>query len=163
MKSIDIRFFSLAENSLPKAKKEKAVKAKKVILTGYISNAGKLVFPAKTTTGLGVDFENTTFKVGMQEGKRKAKSLYLVPVSDSQEDTFQVEKAAKSYTLSLPFILKKSGVDFGKSKYAFTIRLFDYEGSTAFELQLSQEDAAPKVPYTGKPRGRKPKTNSVEV
>lgn len=146
----------------PSAIFRRSLKAKKLILTGYISNVGKLVLPAKTAADLGVDFENTTFKVGMQEGKRKAKSLYLVPASDNQEDTFQVEKAAKSYTLSLPFILKKSGIDYEKSKYAFTIHFFEHEGITALEFRLIQEDANPKVPYTGKPRGRKPKAKEAQ-
>lgn len=157
MKSIDIRFFSIEENSQPKENKEKAPKAKSVILKGYISNAGKVVFPARTVADLGVDIENTTFKIGVQGGKRKAKYLYMVPAGDDQTDVFKLEKAAKSYTLSLPYILKKSGIDFKETKYDFVINLFDYEGATALELQLNQADTAPKVPYVGKPRGRKPK------
>ncbi len=157
MKTFDIRFFSKTENSLPKEKKEKTPKAKKVVLEGYISGAGKVVFPAKTVANLGIDIENTPFKVGMQNGKRKAKSLYVVPADSDQDDTFQFVKAAKSYTLSLPLILKKSGVDFSKTKYEFTINSIDYDGNTVFELQLNEKDAAPKAPYTGKPRGRKAK------
>jgi hypothetical protein len=159
MKAINIHFFSPTENQQPTAKADKVAKPAKVILTGYISSAGKLVLPAKTVAHLGVDLSKTGFKVGMDEGKRKAKSLYLVPGSNDAE-TFTFEKAAKSYTLALPFILKKSGVDFAKTKYGFTIRLFEYEGTTAFSLQLAPEAAAAKVPYTGKPRGRKPGQNS---
>ena len=159
MKAINIHFFSPTENQQPTAKAEKAAQPAKLILTGYISTAGKLVLPAKTVAHLGVDLSKTSFKVGMDEGKRKAKSLYLVPGSNDAE-TFTFEKAAKSYTLALPFILKKSGVDFSKTKYGFTIRLFEYEGTTAFSLQLAPEAAAAKVPYTGKPRGRKPRQNS---
>jgi len=156
MKSVDIRFFSFEENSQPKEKSEKMPKEKKVILKGYISNAGKVVFPAKIVADLGIDIENTAFKIGMQDGKRKAKYLYMVPAGDDQTDVFQLEKAAKSYTLSLPFILKKSGIDFKETKYDFIVNLFDYQGSTALELQLSPVETAPKAPYTGKPRGRKP-------
>lgn len=156
-KSLDIRYFSSADNSLPEEKKTKEAKAKKVVLTGYISVSGKLVFPVKTVNNLDVDLEKTAFKVGMQEGKRKAKSLYLISANSGQEDTFQFKKAAKSYTLLLPLILKKSGVDFAKSKYVFIIHQFDLEGATALELQLSSENAASKPPYTGKPRGRKAK------
>nr|WP_231780109.1 hypothetical protein [Spirosoma sp. KNUC1025] len=115
--------------------------------------------PAKTVAHIGVDLDRTSFKVGMDEGKRKAKSLYLVP-SSTAEGTFVFEKAAKSYTLALPFILKKSGVDFTKTKYDFTICLFEYEGTTAFELKVAPEAPAVKVPYIGKPRGRKPKQAS---
>ncbi|AUD06590.1 hypothetical protein [Spirosoma pollinicola] len=156
MKAINIHFFSPTENQQPKAKAEKAAKPAKLLLTGHISTTGKLVLPAKTVAHLGVDLNKTSFKVGMDEGKRKAKSLYLVP-SSSNAETFVFEQAAKSYTLALPFILTESGVDFVKTKYDFTIRLFEYEGTTAFALQLAPEAAEAKVPYTGKPRGRKPK------
>lgn len=159
MKAVNIRFFSPADNSDRKMKAPKAPKLPKVVLTGYISPAGKLVLPAKTAANLGIDLDKTLFKVGMDEGKRKAKSLYLVP-STTAEGTFVFEKAAKSYTLALPFILKKSGVDFTKTKYDFTIRLFEYEGTTAFELKIAPEALTVKVPYTGKPRGRKPKQAS---
>ena len=160
MKALNIHFFSPAENSQAKQKNEKPAKPTKVVLSGYISSNGKLVMPDRTVTNLGVDLSTTSFKVGMDQGKRKAKSLYLVPASDGEE-TFGFEKAAKSYSLSLPFILKKSGVDFVKTKYEFNIRLFEYEGRTAFELQLAPETVTPKVPYTGKPRGRKSKQSQI--
>ncbi|UFH57853.1 hypothetical protein [Spirosoma sp. KNUC1025] len=144
------------ENQHPAAKAEKATKPAKVILTGYISMAGKLVLPAKTVAHIGVDLDQASFKVGMDEGKRKAKSLYLVPHS-TEEKTFTFEKAVKSYTLALPYILKKSRVDFVLTKYDFMIRLFEYENTTAFELKVTPEAAAVKVPYTSKPRGRKPR------
>lgn len=160
MKAISIHFFSPAENSSAKAKPQKVPKPAKVLLNGYVSSAGKLVLPAKTVASLGVDLASTPFQVGMLAGKRKAKSLYLVPAS-TETETFSFEKAAKSYMLTLPFILKKCGIDYSKTKYDFTIRLFEYEGKTAFELQLTPEAVAAKVPYTGKPRGRKPKQDQV--
>ena len=86
-------------------------------------------------------------------GKRKVRSLYLVETTKSQEDAFPLEKGTKSYTLPLAIILVKSGLDFTKNKYSFLINRFDYEGGTALELQLQQDQAAPKAPYTGKPRG----------
>lgn len=154
MKAIKINFFSPTENDQPKPKASKSTKPTKLVLTGYISSAGKLVLPAKTVISLGIDLNATSFKLGMDQGKRKAKSLYLVPAgSDAQ--TFSFEKAAKSYALAVPFILTKSGVDYAKAKYTFTIRLFEYEGTTAFELQLTSESTEAKAPYAGKPRGRK--------
>lgn len=162
MKAVAIRFFSPQENNALTQKKEKSPRLKEIILTGYISGSGKLVFPAKTVAGLGLDVDNTSFKIGIEEGKRKAKTLYLVPAVDGQENSFQLEKAAKSYTLSLPFILRKSGVDYSSRKYGFRIELIEYEGSQAYALQLSQDEAAPKAAYTGKPRGRKPKASQVE-
>ncbi|SOD78666.1 hypothetical protein [Spirosoma fluviale] len=157
MKATSIHFFSPTDNQPPKAKAEKTAK---LVLTGYISAAGKLVLPAKTVAHLGVDLGNTSFKVGMDQGKRKAKSLYLVP-NHTDAETFTFEKAAKSYTLALPLILTKSGVDFAKTKYDFIIRLFEYEGTTAFELKIAPQKAAANAAYSGKPRGRKPKSNSV--
>lgn len=159
MKTPNIRFFSPNENRHPTAKPEKAPKPAKLKLTGYVSAVGKLVLPAKNVAHIGVDLDKTSFKVGMDEGKRKAKSLYLVP-TNMDDGTFAFVKAAKSYTLALPFILKKSGVDFTKTKYDFTVRLFEYEGTTAFELKLAPEVVVTKTPYTGKPRGRKPKQAS---
>ena len=120
MKAINIHFFSPTENAQPKYKSKKAAKPAKVVLSGYISSSGKLVLPTQTVTNLGLDLDATPFKVGMDQGKRKAKSLYLVAGNDDQ-DTFTFEKGAKSYSLGLPFILTKSGVDYAKTKYGFTI------------------------------------------
>ncbi len=81
MKAVAIRFFAPQENKLPPAKTQKAPKPREIILTGYISGSGKLVFPAKTVAGLGLDADNTTFKVGMAEGKRKPKRfIWFRPV-----------------------------------------------------------------------------------
>lgn len=156
MKSTSIRFFSPNENT---ETKEKSV-AKPVTVTGYISSTGKLVFPAKTVSQLGFDPETTRFKIGTQEGKRKLKSLFLIPANDGQAETFVMEKAAKSYGISLASILQKNKIEFATSKYTFTIKPFDYEADvTGYELQL--DDQTPKPEYSGKPRGRKPKGTEV--
>ncbi len=157
MKNIEIDFFSSHENKPAKEKSEKPTKVEKPALTGYISPSGKLVLPARTVAQLGLDIDNTTFKVGKQQGKRKAKSLYMVPENDDQADTFRFTKAAKSYTMLLPVILQNNGVDYKEAKYSFTVNPFEYKDTTAIELKLVKEDNAPKKPYTGKPRGRKPK------
>jgi hypothetical protein len=156
MKALNIHFFSSAENTKPASPPKKERKPATVILTGYISWAGKLVIPATTMVDLGVDLDKISFKVGIADGKRKVKSLYLVPTRE-REGNFSFAKAAKSYTLNLAVILTKSGVDFSKAKYGFTIHLFEYEGTTAFDLRLVLKTASLKVPYLGKPRGRKPK------
>lgn len=162
MKATDIHFFSLEENQVPKDKTQKATQPRRVILTGYISTSGKLMFSTKAVAELGIDAQNRTFKVGILKGKRKAESLYLVSAEDNQADTFQLEKSAKGYTLALPVILKKSGINFSVSKYSFVIELLSYEGSVAFELRLQPKEVLPKVPYTGKPRGRKPRPTAIE-
>lgn len=156
MKATSLRFFSPQDNSEQKAKSV----PKSVTLTGYLSPAGKLVFPAKTVSQLDFNPDTTRFKIGTQEGKRKIKSLYLVPAGDDSSETFEMVKAAKSYTISLALILQKSGIDYANTKYTFTIKPFTYEdGISGYELQLN--DSAPKPAYTGKPRGRKPKTNEI--
>ncbi len=156
MKSAPIRFFSPQDNS---ERKEKSA-AKPVIVTGYISATGKLVFPAKTIGQLSLDPESARFKIGTQEGTRKLKSLYLIPANDDQDETFEMVKAAKSYSIPLAVILQKGGVDYANAKYTFTIKPFDYEDDVkGYELQLN--DQSPKAPYTGKPRGRKPKNAAV--
>ena len=152
MKAKQIRFFSQNENSEAKAQKEKKA-VKETPATGYISSAGKVVFPNKTITQLGVDTENNQFKVGTLDGKRKIKSLYLIPGTSDQEETFELEKAAKSYSISLPYILQKGGIDYANTKYTFIIKSFDYEDVQGYELKLTSE--SPKAEYSGKPRGRK--------
>lgn len=152
MKATQIRFFSPQENNKPKEKKV----TKSAPITGYISSAGKLVFPQKSIAKLDFDPNNAKFKIGAEEGKRKIKSLYLVPADDDQQGAFVLEKAAKSYSVSLPFILQNNGIDYTKAKYLFTVKPFDFgDGIEGYELQLN--DQAPKAVYTGKPRGRKPK------
>lgn len=136
MKALNIHFFSVTENSPSSSKWEYATKPANMILTGYISCSGKVVLPTKTTTRLGVDLDTTHFKVGMDKGKHKAKSLYLVPTSKEYE-TFRFEKGAKSYSLGLLYILRKSRVHFDKTRYEFIIKPFEYEGVTAFELELA--------------------------
>ena len=153
MKAKQIRFFSPQENSESKPQKKKTA-AKATPATGYISSAGKVVFPNKTVSQLGIDPESNQFRVGTQEGKRKIKSLYLIPGEGGQEEAFPLEKAAKSYSMSLSYILQRGGIDYANAKYTFTVKPFDYDDEVqGFELKLSND--LPKPEYTGKPRGRK--------
>ncbi len=152
MKATTLRFLSPSENVSAKKRK-----SQKVVFTGYISGAGKLVFPDKTTADLGVDFADSAFKIGVPEGKTKASAIYMVPANDDDQDTFSLLRAAKGYTLLLAGILKTIGVDYTKNKQRFVIRPVDLDGVDALELQLQAKEASePKPPYTGKPRGRKP-------
>lgn len=155
MKTTEIRFYSPSDNSTAKPKTKSEPKS--VAITGYISPSGKVVFPAKSVAQLPFDPENTSFKIGTQQGKRKVKALYLVPTGGEEAGTFKMVKAAKSYTIPLALILQKGGVKYEDAKYTFTVKPFDYEpGTTGYALQLNSD--APKVPYTGKPRGRKKTT-----
>ena len=73
MKIKAIKFFSPEEN----VSKTKEASKEVPLPTGYISNSGKLVFPAATLRELGIDPESTHFKIGAQEGKRKL-DLYIL-------------------------------------------------------------------------------------
>ncbi|MBD2755743.1 hypothetical protein [Spirosoma validum] len=160
MKAKQIRFFSPDENS-EATKKAKKSAVKSTPVTGYISATGKLVFPDKAVTELGFDPETNQFKVGTQEGKRKIKSLYLVPGIEGEGETFELAKGAKSYGISLPYILQKGGIDYANTKHTFTVKPFDYDNDvTGYELKLSNEK--PKAEYTGKPRGRKRQSSTSE-
>ncbi len=163
MKLTSLKFFSPKENSKPVVEKKVS---KPTILKGYISTAGKLVFPDKTVDKLGFDPSNTHFKIGSQAGKRKLSALYLVPASSDDVDVFKMTKAAKSYSIPLGVILNSGGVDYATTKYNFIINSFEYEGVTAYELQLVKDqgakESAEKPAYTGKPRGRKPKVKDGE-
>jgi len=147
---IPIQFFTPEENIQAQSKSKKP--AKPIKLEGYISSVGKIVIPTKTMGKLEID--STRFQIGTDQGKRKIKVIYLVPTQ--HENSFELIKAAKSYTIDLSTILQKVGIDYKSTKYSFTISAFDYqEGITGYKLTLQSDK--PKVPYTGKPRGRKAK------
>ena len=104
---------------------------------------------------MGIDPESTHFKIGTQEGKRKIKSVYLVPAASSDQ-TFSFEKSGRGHVIPLALILKKGNVNFESEKLIFKISTFDFDQNTkGYELAIETE--APKPEYTGKPRGRKPK------
>lgn len=151
MKLKAIKFFSPEEN----VSEVKETRKEAPLPTGYISNSGKLVFPAVALRDLGIDPEFADFKIGTQEGKRKIKSVYLVPAAKSDQ-TFSFEKSGRGHVIPLATILKKGGVDFESQKLVFKISTFDFDQATkGYELTIEAE--APKPEYTGKPRGRKAK------
>lgn len=154
MKPKQIRFFIPQDNTAAAPKKKEAKPAK---LEGYISSTGKLVFPQKIMDQLGLATDSVRFQIGTQPGKRKLKVLYLVPTQDTQAETFPLSKGAKSYSISLSYILQKAGLDYSLTNYTFTLSPFDYqEGVKGYELKL--HDPTPKPAYQGKPRGRKAKS-----
>jgi hypothetical protein len=162
MKPKTIRFFSPQDNTLAKPEKSKKSKeAKTVKLEGYISPVGKLVFPTKTIDQLEIEADSVRFKIGTDQGKRKIKTIYLVPTHDTQDQSFSLEKGAKSYSVDLGVILKKGGIDYKKTKYKFILSPFTYqEGIIGYSVSLENPDSKPA--YSGKPRGRKPKATNQE-
>ena len=105
------------------------------------------------------DPQTTPLRIGLPAGKRMLKTLYLVAASEPTADTFRLTKAAKRYRLPLGGILQQGGIDYRISKHRFTLTPFTFkEGLVGYELALTGGEAPkPKAPYTGKPRGRKPK------
>ena len=153
MKPVAIRFFSPSDNT--KATQQATTKqTRNVSLTGSISATGKLMLSPKTVDQLALDPVAARFKIGIQQGKRKIKSLYLIPTDEDPANTFELVKKANGYRIALALILQKGGVDYKKTPYGFTIHSFAHEdGVTGYELRLNTQ--APKPPYTGKPRGRR--------
>ncbi len=153
MKSVSIQFFSPQDNKQP-SQKGATKQPAKALLTGSISATGKLILSPKTVDQLSVDPTATRFKIGIEQGKRKIKSLYLIPTNEGPSTTFELVKKTNSYSIALALILQKGGVDYRKTPYGFTIHSFAHEdGVTGYELRLNTQ--APKPPYTGKPRGRR--------
>lgn len=155
MKPIALQFFSPQDNTQP-VQKETAKPIRKTPLTGSVSTTGELIFPLRTVQQLSIDSATARFKVGIEQGKRKIKSLYLVPANQDSSDSFELIKKANSYSIALALILQRGSVDYKKTAYVFTIHPFQHEdGVTGYELRLNIQ--APKPPYTGKPRGRQTK------
>ncbi len=146
----DIRFFSPKENKATRKPRSKA--ESNDATTGYITGTGKVIIPQKSADEVGIESENATFMVGMQQNKRKLKSLYIVPASDDQEGTFEMKNSGRNNFIALGVILEKNGLDFQNNKYTFDINPFNFDGDvTGFELKLNTP-----TPKTKKP-GRKPK------
>lgn len=155
---LSVRLFTQADNqSFSITAKAKKVK-KTVPLAGYVSNAGKLVLPAKTVQATS-DLANVrAMKVGSQAGKRTLTVLYLIPTDEQHADGFPVVATPGGVTVELARILTPGRINYKAEKYSFTLKPFIYqEGATGYELQLTTSGAEIKSPYTGKPRGRKPK------
>jgi len=139
----EISFFSPEENVVPQKTTEKVAKS---YTTGYITSTGKVIIPQKSAEEAGIEPQNSAFKVGKPEKKRKLKSLFLVPASHQEEGVFEMEESGRNFFLSLGPILDKSGLDVQKHKYTFEIKPFEYGDSTAFELKLDAPTARGKRP-----------------
>ncbi|GAB3220677.1 hypothetical protein [Spirosoma arcticum] len=158
MKPVAIQFFSPSDNT-KSSQQPTAKQTRKVFLTGSISATGKLILSHKTVDQLALDPTATRFKIGMEQGKRKIKSLYLIPTQEDVSDSFELVKKTNSYSITLALILQKGGVEYQKIPYVFTIHPFAHEdGVTGYELRLNTQ--TPKPAYTGKPRGRRAKNTA---
>jgi len=149
----NIKFFSPDDNQSNTVKPQ----IEKSLPTGRISSSGKIVFPAALLEELAIDV-NIQFQVGTDQGKRKIKNLYLVPTS--QEAGFGLVRIGRGYSLPLELILSKGGINYATEDHIFTASIFLYEGAPAYKLAIQTKE--PKPPYTGKPRGRKPKAENPD-
>ena len=139
----EISFFTPEENVAPRKATEKAAKSYN---TGYITSTGKVIIPQKSAEEAGIEPQNSAFKIGKPEKKRKLKSLFLVPASREEEGVFEMEESGRNFFISLGPILDKSGLDVQNKKYTFDIRPFEYGDSQAFELKLNTATARGKRP-----------------
>jgi hypothetical protein len=161
MKEKKIRFFSPQDNEETKPKPAK--EPKEAAPTSSISLTGRLVFPIKTVEKLGIEPKETRFRVGVEEGKRKVKSLYLVPTTDDSSDVFEMVKIGRSYTIPLQGILKNLNLDYTTTLFIFSVKPFSYEDSaSAFELALTEQQERVKKEGEPKKRGRKPASAKLE-
>lgn len=148
MKLDELRFFSPEENIATKVKEEVVVQP-----TGYISATGKIIIPQKSAEEVGIDSDSRGFKIGMQENKRKLKTLYVIPASGDEEGVFELKSSGRNNFIPLGVILEKSGVDFQNNKFTFEINPYKFdENVIGYELRLD-----PPTPRT-KRAGRKAKS-----
>lgn len=148
MKLDELRFFSPEENKATKQKEEAVVQP-----TGYISATGKIIIPQKSADEVGLNSDNQSFKIGVQENKRKLKSLYFIPASPEEEGTFEMKSSGRNNFIPLGVILDKSGVDFQNNKFTFEINSYQFdENVSGYEIKLDSP-----IPRT-KRAGRKAKS-----
>ncbi len=146
----EIRFFNPKENKADRKARTKSETNDPT--TGYITSTGKVIIPQKSAEEVGINADNGTFMVGMQQNKRKLKSLYIVPAPHAQEGSFEMKSSGRNNFITLGVILEKNGLDFQNNKYTFDINPFNFDGDvTGYELKLNTP-----TPKTKKP-GRKPK------
>ena len=154
MKERKLRFFSPTENI---EKKEKVVK-KDEPLTCSISLTGRLVFPLSTADQLEMEAEKTVYRIGIEEGKRKVKSFFLVRAEEGAEDTFKFVKTGRSFTVPMHGILKALNLDFAQTLYTFAVSPFAFSnGVSGYELKLAGQLEREKRTTEPKKRGRKPR------
>jgi len=153
-----IRFFTPADNQAAATTAKADKLAKSAPLTGYVSPTGKLVLPTKTVQAASNLSSIQAMKVGSSAGKRKLTALYLIPTDKRDAEGFPVVATPRGITIELARILTEGGINYKVDKYSFTLIPFaDEAGTSGYKLQLTTPHAEEKAPYTGKPRGRKPK------
>lgn len=146
----EIRFFNPKENKADRKARTKSETNDPT--TGYITSTGKVIIPQKSAEEVGMNADHTTFMVGMQQNKRKLKSLYIVPATNDHEGSFEMKSSGRNNFIDLGVILEKNGLDFQNNKYTFDINPFNFDGDVnGYELKLNTP-----TPKTKKP-GRKAK------
>lgn len=141
MRPKKINFFSPAE--LKEKKTTKKAEEPSVSLKGSISATGHLKLPAKAMQVLGVNADETGFLFG--QGRKKDGTFFLLPTEKGNPQAFKVAKMGPAYGVNLKGIFQKLGYDFASHQYPFTMKPFEHEGVTGFEL----------VPEAQRPRSKR--------
>jgi hypothetical protein len=139
MKQKQIKFFSQEDNIIEKVK---PVKEEVVVAEAHITSNGKLTLPLITLQLLGIDTSaGPRFKVGVDQNKRGFAGLYLIPTQD-ENDSFEVVRIGRGFSLLLKGIFTKLGLDFKGSEYHFIIKPVELEGvGSGFFAKLTAQNA----------------------
>lgn len=140
MRPRKISFFSPTELKEKKATKKAEDPA--VTLKGSISATGHLKLPAKAMQVLGVNADETGFLFG--QGRKKDGGFFLVPTEKGNPQAFKVAKMGPAYGVNLKGIFQKLGYDFAGQQYPFTMKPFEHDGVTGFELVPEEQKARSK-------------------
>lgn len=142
MRPKKINFFSPEELKTQRTSKAKKVEEATVSLKGSISATGHLKLPAKAMQVLGVNADETGFLFG--QGRKKDGSFFLVPTEKGNPQAFKVAKMGPAYGVNLKGIFQKLGYDFAGQQYPFSMKPFEHDGVTGFELVPEAQKARSK-------------------
>lgn len=136
MRPKKINFFSPEENKGKKAAKEAAA-VETPTMKSSISATGHLKLPAKALEHLGVNPEETAFLFG--QGRKKDGGFFLVPTGKDNPQAFKLAKMGPAYGVNLKGIFQKLGYDFLGNQYPFSMKSFQHDNVTGFELTPEAE------------------------
>ncbi len=135
MRPKKINFFSPIE--LKEKKAAKQAEAPSFNLKGSISATGHLKLPAKAIQHLGVNPEETGFLFG--QGRKKDGGFFLLPTEKDNPQAFKLVRMGPAFGVNLKGIFQKLGYDFAGQQYPFSMKPFEHDGVTGFELQPEAE------------------------
>ncbi|MFN8345364.1 MAG: hypothetical protein U0X91_10185 [Spirosomataceae bacterium] len=140
MKQKQIKFYSQEDNTI---EKKKQAKEEEVIAYAHITSNGKLTLPLATLQVLGVDTtQSVRFKVGTDQNKKGFVGLYLIPVEEAGESSFELSRIGRGFSLLLKGIFQKLGLDYKSTYYRFILKPVELDGiGSGFFAKLSEQSA----------------------